>query len=422
MKKSKVFYSIFLVTIILATAIAGSSAYFSDNETSQQNVLQAGAIDLKIDNTSYYNGKESPSTTWELDNLTDNNHLFFNFNDLKPGDWGEDTISAHVKNNDSWLCMDITLTGTPENGQTEPESLVDETDGEQEGELQNYLSFVFWADDGDNVLETDETDNIFIDKKTIGQIGTVALADSTINIWTQQPGNPLEGGDVGPIHYIGKAWCFGELTINAVEPGNNSPIDNPGIECSGSTINNDSQTDQVLADVSFTAVQSRNNETFKCIGCEESGQGYASTNVSYTPGTRKDGSAIAAPRNDPTRALGAPNGTFVSLGFGGEIVLALPSYITGNNVTTFEITNGTYPDEKADVYVSEDNANWYLAGEAYNKDPLGKSIIDVSILGLNEIKYIKLVDKSNIASFSDGNADGYDLDSIGTTICLDEVN
>ena len=66
--------------------IAGSStAFFSDTETSTDNIFQAGAIDLKIDNESYYNGEPSASTSWDLKDLEEGD-LFFNFTDLKPGD------------------------------------------------------------------------------------------------------------------------------------------------------------------------------------------------------------------------------------------------------------------------------------------------------------------------------------------------
>jgi len=122
--------------------------------------------------------------------------------------------------------------------------------------------------------------------------------------------------------------------------------------------------------------------------------------------------------------LGSPDDIFVSLGFGGEITLLLPGYVTGDNVTAVEVTFGRdgYPDEKASVYVSENGVDWEYAGMAYNKDTDGKSIIDVSWLGLSGIEYVKLVDISDISLFGDKpNADGYDLDAVGAVVCLDEL-
>jgi len=40
---------------------------------------------------------------------------------VKPGDWGENTISLHVEDNDSWLCMDVAVASSSENGINEPE-------------------------------------------------------------------------------------------------------------------------------------------------------------------------------------------------------------------------------------------------------------------------------------------------------------
>src|SRR3972149_7090248 len=151
-------------TLLGATAliIGATFAFFSDTETSTNNTLEAGALDLKIDNTSYYNGTPSATTTWGLDDLP--GHLFFNFTDIKPSDFGEDTMSFHV-DNDSWVCAEFTLTANDDNTCTEPEVPDDLTcdegqtppDGDLlDGELAQNINFVFWPDDGDNVLETDE--------------------------------------------------------------------------------------------------------------------------------------------------------------------------------------------------------------------------------------------------------------------------
>src|SRR3990167_8179845 len=150
-----------------AVAISATGAFFSDTETSTGNTFAAGELDLTIDNTSYgfdWNrpGENNPTgewgqnsaNSWGLSDLTD--QLFFSFRDLKPGDYGEDTISLHVQNN-AWACMAFDLTSTPDNGINVPETDAgDVTDGANGGELQNYLSFLFWNDDGDNVLETGE--------------------------------------------------------------------------------------------------------------------------------------------------------------------------------------------------------------------------------------------------------------------------
>lgn len=274
------------VTLLAAAAliIGGTFAFFSDSETSRDNLLQAGAIDLGIDNHSYYNGVLNPETTWRIDYDIDEEQgtrQFFNFTDLKPGDWGEDTISLHVKDNDSWLCADVKLTSDDDNGLTEPEGDdLDVTDGAGNGELADAVNFYWWADDGDNVFETcaEETDVVDCVSETllpagpmgvlnVGQIATVALADSDQNVWGSQ--GPLPGGDV---RYVAKAWCFGNTTMTPYEQdgGNQqSGPDNRPVVCDGSNVNNVTQTDSFTADISFRAVQSRNNANFQCVAPQQ---------------------------------------------------------------------------------------------------------------------------------------------------------
>ena len=280
-------------------AAGATRAIFSDTETSTGNTFTAGAIDLGIDNHGYMDGNEcvnvgteqepnyewqgdSPypvpgtpcSDTWTLDydlshdaNGEPETHQFFNFNDVKPGDWGEDTISLHVNNNDSYLCSDVTLTSNNDNGLTGPEQKDgDTTGGDGEGELANAITFIWWADDGDNVLESDEN---VINTGTLGQLGvgntvTVPLADSETNIW----GESVLPGD--STRYIAKAWCFGDMTVNKVTQDEetdgsvNNPKIDPGFTCNGAPFDNKTQTDSMTADIDFRAVQSRNNGSFVC--------------------------------------------------------------------------------------------------------------------------------------------------------------
>ena len=272
----KILLSLTTVGIVAALALGFSGAFFSDTETSTGNVLQAGKVDLLIDNTSYLNGVLNPGTTWTADNLP--GHLFFNFSDIKPGDRGEDTISLKVDNNDAWACMSITNTEDDDKSCTEPELLDDPTcspppepDGDlTDGELGKHLFFMFWADDGDNVLEDNEdpTWRKFPRDKFDGTIWP--LADALTNIWGT-PG-PLEGGKT---YYIAKAWCFGTslapspYTQDGFGPDSlRTPANSTGgISCTGGELlDNSTQTDSFKLDVEFSAYQSRNNPGFVCGG------------------------------------------------------------------------------------------------------------------------------------------------------------
>lgn len=258
-----------MIVFVGAVAAGATGAFFSDTETSTGNTFAAGDIDLQIDNTSYVNDCNlfadcegvmvlSTTTSWAQSNLT--NELFFRFIDLKPGDVGEDTISVHVGSNDAWACMALDVTATPENTLVDPET--DALDigpalGDN-GELQNYLRFTFWEDDGDNVFETGETvipslDNV-LTSTLQGQWHALADASST----------PAYVG--GATNYIGKAWCFGTLAqAPLVNNASTSPlVRGTGFTCSGVGNQNDAQTDGISMDVRFIAEQSRNNGQFLC--------------------------------------------------------------------------------------------------------------------------------------------------------------
>lgn len=266
----RILSSLFLVGVLSISLVGATNAFFQDNETSTGNTLVSGSIDLKVGNTSYYNGEESPLTTWEINDLT--NQLFLNFTDIKPGDLGEDTISLEIDNNESWACVDVSLTKNDEGTLTEPESAVSDTgapEGEDlfDGELASAVNMLFWADDGDNVLETDETDAVISSGTAADVFGASSwvLADSTANNVGGTIGEGISTNET-PI-YIGKAWCYGSLTQTPVEAGAGvSPLVNPGVSCDGSSVGDASQMDSLMADITIRAAQHRNNSSFTCAG------------------------------------------------------------------------------------------------------------------------------------------------------------
>jgi predicted ribosomally synthesized peptide with SipW-like signal peptide len=252
----KIIISVSIIAAAAAIVIGATTAYFSDTETSTGNTFTAGSIDLMIDNECYLNGEPVEDCTWELTNLTD--ELFFDFEDLKPGDNGEDTVGLHVDNNDAWACVTFKNLENNDNTCTEPEDADDlplfvgcGTDPGA-GELAQNLYFVFWADDGDNILEAGEPILMEGPASNILAGRTYPIADKNFSI-AGNPGTPLEGNTT---YYIGKAWCFGAMTIG---PGGGV------ITCNGAAVNNASQSDSLKGDIEFYAVQARNNPNFKCV-------------------------------------------------------------------------------------------------------------------------------------------------------------
>ena len=280
MRIQRILLSLGMIAFVGAVAAGATGAFFSDTETSIGNTFAAGDIDLQIDNESYaidYNipGFANPTgvlalsttTSWLQQNLgqgcltnaSTSPCFFFHFVDLKPGDFGEDTISVHVGSNNAWACLALDLTATPENTLVDPE--VDAGDigpalGNN-GELQNYLHFTFWHDDGDNVFEDGE--------QVISSLNNV-LASTLQGQWhalADASNTPALVG--GSTNFIAKTWCFGTTTPNAVAPGNGPPTQRgTGFICDGSGPNNDAQTDSIVMDVAFQAIQSRNNGKFLC--------------------------------------------------------------------------------------------------------------------------------------------------------------
>src|SRR3989338_10151906 len=276
-----------LITIVGAGAVivsGATGAFFSDTETSTGNTFTAGAIDLKIDNDSYYNGNvcaevlpevwqwqglagfpvpgTSCTTSFKPSNL--DGLLFFNFRDLKPDDEGEDTISIYVQN-DAWMCMDLTLTSDDDVSSNESEldapDVLENSGDAWDGELADAINFFWWADDGDNVYEVGENQitNGVISLANLDDTFPIAIADSENNVWGDV-GNPVPGGETV---YIAKAWCMGTLTLDAVPVGDNPSVD-PGVNCDGTALGNVTQTDMAELNIIFSAVQARHNPNFEC--------------------------------------------------------------------------------------------------------------------------------------------------------------
>ncbi|MFC7046612.1 SipW-dependent-type signal peptide-containing protein [Halobacteriaceae archaeon GCM10025711] len=194
---------------------AGTMALFNDEEVFEDNRLVAGELDLKVDWQQEYHGamdadvygtagrpyvnafpdddgdgKQDPirSRDWlaqkhylqswkslstghneggsghrEVERLfreqfadvpNDVPAPLIDLRDVKPGDSGEVTFSLHIFDNPAYMWLFGDLKENLENGETEPESLVDETDG---GDLADAIMARLWYDDGDNVYQDGET-------------------------------------------------------------------------------------------------------------------------------------------------------------------------------------------------------------------------------------------------------------------------
>lgn len=266
---NKLLTSVLVIGLVSGIGFALTRAFFSDTETSAGNTFAAGVVDLQIANDSYYNRNANANTSWELrPALTD--EKFFDFDDIKPGDWGEDTITLRVENNPVWACAEIAITQDDDGTCTDPElvndpSCVPNNADLFDGEIAQNVSYVVWNDDGDNVLEDDESPSAILAQGKLDQLEAgikLALVDSQVNNLGGNPGDAMLGETN---YFLGKAWCFGNMTLAPVAQGNgNSPTLDPGFTCDEAGINNASQTDVLQADISFNVIQSRNNPNYVC--------------------------------------------------------------------------------------------------------------------------------------------------------------
>ncbi|HAI75103.1 MAG TPA: hypothetical protein DCM08_02555 [Microscillaceae bacterium] len=143
---------------------------------------------------------------------------------------------------------------------------------------------------------------------------------------------------------------------------------------------------------------------------------FAAEVVSFVQGPAVKGRKVATDRSNPARALGKPQGadardSFVSLGFGGTLILKFADAIIngkGNDLRVTETSFGNptctkYP-EKVEVWASQDNKNWVRLGE-------GCLDSEYDLGSLQWAQFVKLVDVSNEKDFGN-DGDGFDVDGI----------
>ncbi len=198
--------------------------------------------------------------------------------------------------------------------------------------------------------------------------------------------------------------------------------------------------------------------TSACFELVDTCGGYASEVIAYNVGTLANGSGTpAAERMNPENALGEPQENdvvnFVSLGFGGELIVKLQSPVYNHNKNGVYVENENsinygeksmadliivetsygrretncgpnmdknYP-EKIMVYGKQDLSDneWVLLSSPEGE--CRSSFIDIQQAvdaGMSYIQYLKIVDITNPQHFS-GSSDGFDVD--GIIICPDEV-
>ncbi|MEZ5174226.1 MAG: T9SS type A sorting domain-containing protein [Bacteroidia bacterium] len=134
-------------------------------------------------------------------------------------------------------------------------------------------------------------------------------------------------------------------------------------------------------------------------------------------GPRQNGTPVSASRSDESKALGVPENTdavnFVSLGFGGELILKFDYVIFDQAGNDIQIVETSYGNPACNAYPEKVMVEGSLDGITYFQITSEDICLDgmIDIAGFGPIQYIKLHDRSMSSIFS-GSADGYDVDGV----------
>jgi len=179
---------------------------------------------------------------WEAKDIT--TERFFDFQDVKPQDSGANLISLHVDSNEAYMCLTVANTQDLENTLIDPEVAASDS-STPAGEMGNYLMVAGWYSD----VNGNKSDLMF-GPTDIKDLTSITFADSAS---VEDPVAP------NTTKYIELEWCMGDMTVTGTGA---STL----VACDGDVPDiNQSQTDSFLADLQFYAVQTRNNDEFRCI-------------------------------------------------------------------------------------------------------------------------------------------------------------
>lgn len=238
-----------ITTLSVVAAVAATAGLFVPGDTMATGSFTSRGLDLKIDSKAWYNGASVPGSTWSLKNLVPGADKFFNFGDIKPGDFGKTVVSMHPSRSSAWLCLDFTNFTNKDNTQNEPEAAVD-PNGLTTGELGTGMEFFGWLDsNGDGVFQPPSEKPLF---GTTTQSALTTINNRSYAVADASHGPACRDGGT---KYVGIAWCAGDLGVN---------LSTGVFSCNGGTLGNAAQTDSISVDVSIRALPSSQDAKFTC--------------------------------------------------------------------------------------------------------------------------------------------------------------
>lgn len=169
---------------------------------------------------------------WEEKDLTDGDY-FWNYGDIKPGDYGTNIISLHAYSNDAFACLITHNIQDQENTLVDPEVALSDTS--LTGELSQFIETFAWED---------------VNQNNVYDAGDIVISGPGVPLTTALGIIPLTASNT---KYIGLAWCVGDQTLSGYN-----------IVCNGAPVTDIAQTDSFTAFITAYIEQQRNNAGFKC--------------------------------------------------------------------------------------------------------------------------------------------------------------
>jgi predicted ribosomally synthesized peptide with SipW-like signal peptide len=237
-----------------AAAGLGTSAYFSDEESFEDNTLTAGELDLFVD---YWTGANSEAIDGGTTGSGQNDggvSAQYVLNDVKPGDSGKLVFCPKIVDNPAWLWAGSSGFTQFENGLTEPETEVDDTTGEGNGELADNIqvTVAYCEPSVDDPDSPDDFDTV----RELDNPEDYTLTDLLLELQTGYLLDGREENDSGE-------WVPTDDGAYPASPDSDTQT-GPCICIDWNvptTVGNVIQSDSVEFDIGFTAQQSRHNET-----------------------------------------------------------------------------------------------------------------------------------------------------------------
>jgi len=349
LSRRKMLVGLGAVGVASAGAGLGTTAYFNDTESFDNNTLTAGELDLFVHvdysedqgsyaqystpNGTYIDGNEVGETVEEGGIVLEQGQpLSIQVSDLKPGDSGEGEFCFSVVDNDAYMWMCGALTANEENGQNEPEMSSGDTStdvGELADAMQVTVSYCTEGDDdgGEEIIS-----------------GSLADVMSALD-----NGVPLSSDGDADAPIANRPAFDG---VDAAFDGNDEPNVDDQCVCFEwevpFEVGNEIQSDSVEFDFEFYAVQSRHNDGTHnpCITSREvEGFGkldYDDADVLWASKARNGGSnTFELIVGDDNTNADTADYDFGGSSFDGELTVA---YDADTGEATLEIANGTTAD------------------------------------------------------------------------------